>query len=102
MSAMMPVLELLRQQECFDTRMIQAEKHFHEQQYQKAFQVLKKMLDDDPYHNEMVQLYCCVLIELGFQGELYHIAHKLVQANPDSAVAWYAVGSYYFLIKKYP
>jgi anaphase-promoting complex subunit 6 len=36
------------------------------------------------------------------QGELYYIAHKLVSANPDSAISWYAVGSYYFLIKKYP
>lgn len=30
------------------------------------------------------------------------MAHKLTEANPDSAIAWYAVGSYYFLIKKYP
>ena len=36
------------------------------------------------------------------QGELYYIAHKLVSADPDSAISWYAVGSYYFLIKKYP
>jgi anaphase-promoting complex subunit 6 len=34
-------------------------------------------------------------------GELYYLAHKLVSANPDVAVAWFAVGSYYFLIKKY-
>ena len=47
-------------------------------------------------------MYCSVLIELDKQGELYYIAHKLVSANPDSAISWYAVGSYYFLIKKYP
>lgn len=43
-----------------------------------------------------------MLIETNNVGELYHIAHKLVSANPDSAISWYAVGSYYFLIKKYP
>ena len=30
------------------------------------------------------------------------MAHKLVESNPDSAVSWYAVGSYYFMIRKYP
>jgi anaphase-promoting complex subunit 6 len=64
--------------------------------------MLKSVADEDPYFGDVVPLYCSVLIELGKQGELYYIAHKLVNANPDSAVSWYAVGSYYFLIKKYP
>jgi anaphase-promoting complex subunit 6 len=46
-------------------------------------------------------MYCAVLIELNKVGELYYLAHKLVSANPDLAVAWFSVGSYYFLIKKY-
>jgi len=48
-----------------------------------------------------VPLYCAVLQELKKVGELYYLAHKLVKANPDSAVAWFAVGSYYFLIMKF-
>jgi anaphase-promoting complex subunit 6 len=32
---------------------------------------------------------------------LYYIAHKLVSADPDSAIAWFAVGCHYFLIKKF-
>lgn len=46
-------------------------------------------------------LYCAVLIELNKVGELYYLAHKLVSANPDIAVAWFSVGAYYFLIKKF-
>ena len=46
-------------------------------------------------------MYCSVLIELNKVGELYYLAHKLVSANPDLAVSWFAVGSYYYLIKKY-
>jgi anaphase-promoting complex subunit 6 len=32
---------------------------------------------------------------------LYYIAHKLVSADPDSVISWFAVGCYYFLIKKF-
>lgn len=49
----------------------------------------------------MVPLYCAVLTELKKVGDLYYLAHRLVSANPDLAVAWFSVGSYYFLIKKY-
>jgi anaphase-promoting complex subunit 6 len=31
---------------------------------------------------------------------LFYMAHKLVDFNPDEAIAWYAVGSYFFLINK--
>lgn len=63
---------------------------------------MKKITEEDPYFVEVVPLFCSVLIELEKQGELYFLAHKLVSANPDSAISWFAVGSYYFLIKKYP
>jgi len=39
---------------------------------------------------DSIPLLCSVLIELGKQGELYYVAHKLVEANPDSAISWYA------------
>ena len=72
------------------------------QNFSKGYETLKKILDDDPYFVEAVPLFCSVLIQLDKQGELYYLAHKLVNANPDSAISWYAVGSYYYLIKMYP
>jgi anaphase-promoting complex subunit 6 len=89
-------------QDSADLKLIEAEQAFSEQRFQQCYQTLKTIADDDPYFTDIVPLYCSVLIELGKQGELYYIAHKLVNANPDSATSWYAVGSYYFLIKKYP
>ena len=100
--AQVPVLDLLNQQESLDIRLIQAEQFFKEHNFYKSFELLKKIKDDDPYFLEAIPILCSVLIELDKQGELYHIAHKLVQANPDSAVSWYAVGSYYYLVKKFP
>jgi len=97
-----PVLELLNRQESNDVKLIQAESAFNCQNFSLAYEIIKKISDEDPYFVEIVPLHCSVLIELEKQGELYFLAHKLVNANPDSAISWYAVGSYYYLIKKYP
>ena len=67
----------------------------------KAHEIIKNILDIDQYSTRVVPLFCAVLTELSKIGELYHLAHRLVQANPDSAYAWYSVGSYYFLIRKF-
>jgi anaphase-promoting complex subunit 6 len=96
------VLELLNRQESNDVKLIQAESAFNCQNFSLAYEIIKKISDEDPYFVEIVPLHCSVLIELEKQGELYFLAHKLVNANPDSAISWYAVGSYYYLIKKYP
>lgn len=98
----MTVIDLLKTQESSDIKFIQAEQQFKEQNFSKAYEILKKMMDEDPYYVDIVPLYCSVLIELDKQGEHYYLAHKLVSANPDSAISWYAVGSYYYLIRKYP
>lgn len=63
--------------------------------------MVKQMVDEDFYNLNMVPLYCSILNELGKVGELYYLAHKLVQSNNELAISWFAVGSYYFLIKKY-
>jgi anaphase-promoting complex subunit 6 len=62
---------------------------------------VKKILDKDTYHLEIIPLFCAILIELGKVGDLYYLAHKLVSADPDSVISWFAVGAYYFLIKKF-
>lgn len=51
------------------------------------------MLDDDSYNVSVVPLFCAVLTELKKVGELYYLAHKLVSANADSAIAWFSVVS---------
>lgn len=35
---------------------------------------------------------------LTFFSELFYLAHKLVDLQPDQAIAWFAVGCYYYLI----
>ena len=93
---------MLKEYESLDMALIEAEQLFAEQDFGACYNALKAIKDRDAYYLDAVPLLCSVMIELGKQGELDHMAHNLVEANPDAAVAWYAVGSYYFLIKKYP
>lgn len=87
------ILEILSQRQALGLRQIEAEKHFSQANYVKAFEVSKKILDEDAYFTQIVPLYCAVLTELKKVGELYYLAHKLVTANPDSAIAWFCVVS---------
>ena len=38
------------------------------------------------------------LYELNLKNELFFIAHELVDQHPKHAIAWFAVGVYYYLI----
>ena len=95
------IIDVLRQRESYDLKQIEAEQLFREQSYLRAYEVVKSTVEQDFYHVSIVPLYCSLLIELEKVGELYYLAHKLVSANPDLAISWFAVGSYYFLIKKF-
>jgi hypothetical protein len=74
-------------------RQIEAQRYFSEQNFVKAHEIIKKILDEDFYYVSVVPLYCAVLTELRKVGELYYLAHQLVAANPESAIAWFSVVS---------
>ena len=40
------------------------------------------------------------LVDMRRVGELFYLAHQLVDSRPRSAVSWFAVGAYYHLIGK--
>lgn len=101
-TAVSSVIDLMCKAESNEIKFLRAEQLFSEQKFGKAHEIVKEIIDEDPFFVEVVPIFCSILIELDKQGELYYLAHKLVSANPDSAIAWYAVGSYYFLIRKYP
>ena len=87
------MVDALSQSENFDIRQIEAERFFKEQNYLKAYEIIKSVVDQDFYYVSIVPLYCSVMVELNKVGELYFLAHKLVSANPDLAVCWFAVVS---------
>jgi len=68
---------------------------------QGAFQVAKRIREQDPYHLRSITVYLASLVELGKKSELFHTSHALVDAYPTQAVSWFAVGCYYYAIEKY-
>jgi anaphase-promoting complex subunit 6 len=90
--------------------------------------VYYRVITEDPYHVGCLPVFIACLIEMGkvtgicpnfslnktkqdlvwclhefyvfiiIDLELFRIAHKLVEVTSDSALAWYSVGAYYFLI----
>lgn len=95
-SSKMPILHLLRSNENCDIINILADKFYKEQDARKSYELIKRILDYDFYHLQVVPLYCACLIELEKPGELYYLAHKLIASNPTIAVSWFAVVFFYF------
>jgi len=78
------------------------EYYFYHNHFEKAYQVSKKVIEEDPYeHGRILVIHLSCLVELHKKSDLFSIAHKLVETQPTLAVSWYSVGCYYYLIKKY-
>jgi anaphase-promoting complex subunit 6 len=95
------ILDILQENNNNDILFIEAENLYKKQNCGRSLELIKRMLEGDFYYLKIMPLYCACLIELEKTGDLYYLAHKLVTSNPHIAVSWFAVGSYYFLIKKY-
>jgi hypothetical protein len=76
-------MDILRENQNNDIKLIEAEKEFNSQNYYKCYDIIKCISDDDFYFLNIIPIYCATLIELNKVGELYYLAHKLVSGNPD-------------------
>jgi len=79
----------------------QATRHYRSGDYQKCYTVSKRVLEDDPYHLGILPVHIASLVHLEMKSVVFYIAHKVTAAYPNHAVAWFAAGCYYYLIKKY-
>src|SRR5690349_3046900 len=52
----------------------------------------------DKFNLACIPMHLVSLYELDQKNELFFIAHELVNQHPKDAVAWFAVGVYYYLI----
>lgn len=79
-----------------------AERLFYQNQFQKAHKLADSILVSDPYiKGNILVVYISCLVELKLKSVLFNFSHKLVGLYPNSAIAWYGVGCYYYLIKNY-
>jgi len=55
----------------------------------------------DPFCRTAGYVNVATLVGLGLKRKLFQLAHRLVDADSKDALAWFAVGSYYFLCHRY-
>uniref|UniRef100_A0A023GNI7 Putative anaphase-promoting complex apc cdc16 subunit n=1 Tax=Amblyomma triste TaxID=251400 RepID=A0A023GNI7_AMBTT len=77
-----------------------AERCFYNCNYKRCFEITSTVLGKDPYHADCFPVHIACLMELGKSNDLFLLAHKLVDMYPESAVSWFAVGCYYYVIGK--
>ncbi|GAB4849379.1 Cell division cycle protein 16 [Ancistrocladus abbreviatus] len=70
-------------------------------EYQKCFELTTRLLEKDPFHLKCMLVHLAAAMELGQSNELYIMACNLVKDYPQKALSWFAVGCYYYCIKKY-
>ncbi|XP_074311173.1 anaphase-promoting complex subunit 6 [Silene latifolia] len=70
-------------------------------EYQKCFELTSLLLEKDHFHLKCTQVHLAAAMELNQSNELYMMACNLVKDFPQKALSWFAVGCYYFCIKKY-
>lgn len=84
--------------DCIATK---AECMYQQHDAQGAYQLTQWIRKRDPYQLKCVTVHLAALVELKKKSELFYFAHSLVDAYPTRAVAWFAVGCYYYSIGKF-
>ena len=59
--------------------------------------ILAQVLANDPYNLSILPIHVCSLAKLSLHSELFTLAHQLVEAYPQQAIPWFAVGCYYYM-----
>lgn len=95
------VIDILYKNNDQDLMKMEAEKFFIARDYTNAYTKLKKISEEDFYNLDIIPMLCSCMIELGKIGEIYSLAYKLANNCSDKYISWYAVGCYYYSIKKF-
>ncbi|KAJ3187058.1 anaphase promoting complex subunit cdc16 [Gaertneriomyces sp. JEL0708] len=83
-----------------DILLRRAEALFKQCKYKQCYNITSSLVKQDPFNLRCVPLHVSCLSELGLKAQLFYFAHILVDAFPEKACTWYAVGAYYLLIDK--
>lgn len=75
--------------------------HFKNFQINNAYEICKKILDQNQFHFETILIYSEILIEKEEISELFSYSSKLAENFPDHFATFHIFGMYYFYLKKY-
>ena len=95
------IIDILYKNNDMDLMKMESEKFCITRDYINTFNKLKKINEDDFYNLEIIPMLCSSMIELNKIGDLYSLSYKLANNCGEKYISWYAVGCYYYSIKKY-
>ena len=95
------IMDILYKNNDQSLMLMEAEKMFMARDYTNTYKKLKKINEEDFYNLELIPMLCSSMIELNKIVDLYSLAYKLGNNCNDKFIPWYAVGCYYYAIKKY-
>ncbi|KRW98290.1 hypothetical protein PPERSA_01728 [Pseudocohnilembus persalinus] len=95
------VFSILIQQDNIDILCIKAKNAHQNKDIQLAYEYCVKAIKKDPLYFQIIPIYCACLLDLNYIGELYYCAHNLIENYPNNSLSWFAIGTYYYLTKKY-
>ncbi|KAI8819214.1 uncharacterized protein EV422DRAFT_121460 [Fimicolochytrium jonesii] len=77
-----------------------ADAMFERCKYAQCYELTSAIVKQDPHNAQVVPVHISAMMELGYTNDLFYFAHWLVDNFPERASTWFAVGTYYLMIKK--
>ncbi|CAF4239918.1 unnamed protein product, partial [Adineta steineri] len=77
-----------------------AEKFYYNYKFRESFDLCKKVLTHNPFHQHGLFIYIALLYEMKDKTELFSLGHRLARQCPENPISWLAVGCYYLVTKK--
>lgn len=78
-----------------------ARRAFRRYEWKDALSYCQALAQFDPNLSDAAFCYVATLVVLGHKRVLFRLGHEWVDADPKSAQAWFAVGSYYYCCERY-
>ena len=78
-----------------------AQSYYAQHDARRAYECAVAARALDPYLVPVTLVQVCAMVELKLSNALFLTAHELVEHDPDKGVAWFAVGCYYLLVRKF-
>ncbi|KAK4053503.1 anaphase-promoting complex subunit Cut9 [Microbotryomycetes sp. JL201] len=80
-----------------DVLFSRAEELYTSLQYEEAYKITSVIMDKHPSHKSTLPVHLACMQSLPhLRSKLFLLAHELVDNDPDDAIAWYAVGLWYY------
>lgn len=80
---------------------VAARRAYRRYDWKSALLYCQDLAQLDPTVEEASFYYVATLVMLGHKRVLFRLAHEWVDATPKAARSWFAVGAYYYSIRRY-